>query len=393
MLDYGGEVPLGSPRPNSALPVEAASLYRVRLASPGSLAALALSAVLIVAACGGGASASPSASAPGSAEPSPTVAPASPSAAPLEGTLTVYSGRNENLVGPIIEQFEDATGVDVEVKYGDTAELAATILEEGDASPADVYFAQDAGALGAVAEEGRLAVLPTDLLNRVDPRFRSPDGEWVGVSGRVRVAAYDNRVYPEGEGLPASIKDFTDPEWRGKLGWAPTNGSLQAFVTAFRVVEGDDAARAWLEGVVANEPKVYEGNNPVVAAIATGEIEVGFVNHYYALQQAAEAGPGFPVANHFFSAGDPGALVNVAGAGVLTTSANPTAALAFVEFLLAEEAQTYFAEETFEYPLISGVEIDERLVPLDELEPPDIDLSDLSDLQGTLRLMSEVGIL
>jgi iron(III) transport system substrate-binding protein len=353
-----------------------------------AVAALALAVAL--AACGS--AAGPSASPSPSAEATPVASPASPTATPLDGVLVVYSGRSESLVGPVIERFETATGVDVRVKYGDTAELAATILEEGDASPADVYFAQDAGALGAVAAEGRLAGLPSSVLDRVDARFRSPEGTWVGVSGRVRVAAYDTRAIGDGV-LPASITAVPDPAWKGRLGWAPTNGSFQAFVTAFRVLEGDDAARAWLEGIVANEPKVYEGNNPVVAAIAAGEIEVGFVNHYYALQQAAEAGPAFPVANHFFAAGDPGALVNVAGAGVLTTSANPTAALAFLEFLLADETQAYFAGETFEYPLVSGVEIDERLVPLDELEPPDIDLSDLSDLEGTLRLLSEVGIL
>jgi len=357
---------------------------------PVALSAALSALAVIVAACGGSASPTPSPS------PSPassaSVAPASPPAAPLDGSLTVYSGRTETLVGPVIERFEAASGVDVQVKYGDTAELAATILEEGSASPADVYIAQDAGALGAVASEGILAGLPSNVLDRVDARFRSPAGTWVGVSGRARVAAYDARAIADGA-LPASITGFTDPAWKGRLGWAPTNGSFQAFVTALRVLDGEDAARAWLEGIVANEPKVYEGNNPVVAAIAAGEIEVGFVNHYYALQQAAEQGPRFPVENHFFAGGDPGALVNVAGAGILTTSANPAAALAFLEFLLNDETQAYFAHETFEYPLVPAIEIDDRLVPLAELEPPDIDLSDLADLQGTLRLLSEVGIL
>jgi iron(III) transport system substrate-binding protein len=353
---------------------------------PARLAA-ALAIVMAAASCGGGASPSPI---PSSAAPS--AAPATAEPAPLEGTLTVYSGRSESLVGPLVEQFEAATGVVLEVKYGDTAELAATILEEGDASPADVYFAQDAGALGAVAAEGRLAVLPSSVLDRVEARFRSPDGTWVGVSGRARVAAFDTRAVADPD-LPDSILAFTDPVWKGKLGWAPTNGSFQAFVTAMRVIDGDAAARAWLEGIKANEPKVYEGNDAIIAALAAGEIEIGFVNHYYALRQAAEQGPNFPVANHFFTGGDPGALVNVAGAGVLTTSANPTAALAFVEFLVGDEAQQYFATETYEYPLVAGIEADDRLVPLDEIESPDIDLSDLSDLQGTLDLLTEVGIL
>lgn len=351
-----------------------------RLAAP-------LAAVVLAAACGGGASPSPSPS-----PTTPSAAPASPEPAPIEGALTIYSGRSESLVGPLVEQFEAATGVDVQVKYGDTAELAATILEEGDASPADVYFAQDAGALGAVAAEGRLAALPSSVLDRVDARFRSRDGAWVGTSGRARVAAFDIRAVADPD-LPESILDFTESSWKGRLGWAPTNGSFQAFVTALRVLEGDDAARAWLEGITANEPKVYEGNDAIIAALAAGEIEVGFVNHYYALRQAAEQGPNFPVVNHFFTAGDPGALVNVAGAGVLTTSANPTAALAFIEFLVGDEAQSYFATETYEYPLVAGIEADDRLVPLADIESPDLDLSDLADLQGTLDLLTEVGIL
>jgi len=323
----------------------------------------------------------------------PTAPPASdPAAESPSGSLTIYSGRSESLVGPLLERFEAQSGVDVEVKYAGTSELAATILEEGDASPADVFFGQDAGALGALAAEGRLAELPEATLDRVDPRFRSPDGVWVGVSGRARVVAYDTRVYEEGE-LPTEIEAFTDPAWKGKIGWAPTNASFQAFVTAFRVLEGDDAARAWLEGVQANQPKVYEGNNAVLSAIAAGAIEVGFINHYYLMVALAEQGDTIPVRNHFLSGDDPGALVNVAGAGILTTAGNPIAARAFVDFLLTEESQEYFATETQEYPLVTGVAANAELPPLSEIDSPDIDLSDLSDLEGTLRLIQEAGVL
>jgi iron(III) transport system substrate-binding protein len=193
--------------------------------------------------------------------------------------------------------------------------------------------------------------------------------------------------------LPTTILDFTDPAWKGKIGWAPTNASFQAFVTAFRVLRGDDAARTWLEGIQANEPKPFEGNNAVLAAVAAGEVQVGFVNHYYLMGQLAEQGAEFPVRNYFLPDGDIGALVNVAGAGILTTSGNPAAAQAFVDFLLTEESQRYFAEETFEYPLVTGIPADPRLVPLSEIESPDVDLSDLADLEGTLRLIQEAGVL
>jgi iron(III) transport system substrate-binding protein len=328
-----------------------------------------------------------------SAAPTASAAPsAAPSASALTGTLTIYSGRSESLVGPLVDRFRSESGLDVQVKYASTSELAATILEEGDASPADVFFAQDGGALGALAAEGRLAALPDSTLELVDSRFRSPDGVWVGISGRARVVAYDTRVLSEDD-LPTTILDYTDPSWKGKIGWAPTNGSFQAFVTAFRVLRGDEAAKAWLEGIQANEPKVYEGNDAVLAAIAAGEVQVGFINHYYLMGQLAEQGEDFPVRNHFLPNGDVGALVNVAGAGILTTSGNAAAAQAFVDYLLTDESQAYFAEETYEYPLVSGIEADPRLVPLSDIAAPDVDLSDLADLEGTLRLIQEAGVL
>ena len=309
-----------------------------------------------------------------------------------ERSLVVYSGRNEELVGPIIERFEKESGIDVEVRYGDTAELAATILEEGANSPADVYLSQDAGALGAVADRGLLSPLSGEVLERVEERFRDPDGRWVGVSGRARVVAYNTEALGE-EDLPDSILSFTDPEWEGRLGWAPTNGSFQAFVTTLRLIEGEEAAREWLEGIEANEPREYENNLAILQGVASGEIEAGFVNHYYLFQRQEEEGGDVPANNYYFRNGDPGALVNVAGVGILGTSDDAPEAGEFLEFLLSEEAQQYFADETFEYPLVEGVPINEELVPLSEIQTPNIDLSNLDDLEGTLELLRETGVL
>jgi iron(III) transport system substrate-binding protein len=356
-----------------------------RPARASLLGPLLVIAAGLVVACGPAQTASPTpvASGPTSTEPA-----ASPSAA--SGSIVIYAGRSEELVGPLIERFETESGIDVEVNYASTSELAATILEEGDASPADVFFSQDAGALGALAAEGRLAALSGASLDLVDPAFASPEGLWVGVSGRARVAAYNTEALTAAE-MPDSILDFTDPSWKGRLGWAPSNASLQSFVTALRVLEGEDAARSWLEGIQANEPKVYEGNGQALEGVASGEVHVAFINHYYLLEALSDGE--IPVANHFFPGGDPGSLINVAGAGILTTSKNPGAAQAFIDFLLSEESQAYFAEETYEYPLVAGIAADDRLTPLDEIASPDIDLSDLADLQGTVELMQEVGIL
>ena len=193
--------------------------------------------------------------------------------------------------------------------------------------------------------------------------------------------------------LPESVEALTDPAWNGRIGWAPTNASFQTFVTAFRLLKGDDAAKAWLEAMAANGTVAFDGNADVVLAVAGGEIDAGLVNHYYRYEISAEQGEEIPVQNHFFSGGDVGSLVNIAGVGILATAANTVQADAFLKFLLSAPAQTYFAEETFEYPLVAGVDPAVELVPLDEIESPDLDLNDLDDLEGTVALLTEVGLI
>ncbi len=309
------------------------------------------------------------------------------------GDFTLYSGRNETLVGPLIEAYGAATGASVETRFGGTGELAATLLEEGENSPASAFLAQDAGALGLLADEGRFQQLPDELLAMVDSRFRDPEGRWVGVTGRARVLAYNTEALAA-EDLPASVKDLTDPAWAGRIGWAPENASFQSFITAFRLLEGDDVVRTWLEEMIANETVSFgDSNTSIVQAIGAGEIDAGLVNHYYVYVVGREAGGDFPVANHFFAAGDPGSLINIAGIGLLEGAENSEAPLAFIEYLLSPEGQDYFATETFEYPLAEGGTAPDDLVPLDEVGHPDIDLGDLADLRGTLDLLAEVGLL
>jgi iron(III) transport system substrate-binding protein len=308
------------------------------------------------------------------------------------GTLTVYSGREEEIVEPLFELFEEETGIDVQVRFGDSAELAATIAEEGDSSPADVFFAQDPGSLGAIEQAGLLTELPDEVLERVDERFRDPDGHWVGTSGRARVMVYNTENVPEGD-LPESVFDLADPEWEGRIGLPPTNASFQAFVTAMRLTEGDEATREWLEAIKANDPELYESNTPTVEAAGRGEIDVGLVNHYYLYIVKAEQ-PDAPIANHYLTAGDPGALVSVAGVAVLDGAEHADEAQQFVDFLLSEEGQRFYAEEAeeAEYPLIEGVEPREGLPPLEELQGPDIALDELGpELERTLELLNEVG--
>jgi iron(III) transport system substrate-binding protein len=308
-----------------------------------------------------------------------------------EGALTVYSGRSEELVGDVLARFQETTGIELDVRYGDTAELAAQIINEGDRTPADVYFGQDAGALGALQAEGRFATLPDEVVDLVEPAFASTTGEWVGVTGRVRVLAYNTDTLSEDE-VPDSVLDLTDPAWAGRVSWAPTNGSFQAFVTALRVTEGEDVARDWLEGMLANDVQVFENNASQVEAVGRGEVDVALVNHYYLFRFTAED-PDFPVANKYLP-GDIGGLVNVAGVGILEATDQPDAAEQFVRYLLSDEVQDHFGTETNEkeFPAVQGIEAD-GLPTIEELDPPAIDLSDLEDLQGTLTLLQETGAL
>ncbi len=306
------------------------------------------------------------------------------------GSLVVYSGRSESLVGPIIEQFAEATGIDVQVKYGSTFEVAATLLEEGPNSPADVFFAQDPGGLGAVSE--LLSSLPGDVVLKVPEWARSPDGSWVGISGRARVIVYSTELVGEDE-LPTSVKDLTDPKWKGRIGWPPTNASFRTMVTAMRLMWGEDETRQWLLDMQANEPGVFPKNTPIVAAAGAGEVSVGLVNHYYLHRFIQEEGDDFAARNLFLKSGGPDSLVMVAGAGILNTSENRDNSEAFMRFMLSKVAQQYFAGQTFEYPLVEGVKTHRLLPPIDTLNGPDIDLSELSDLPGTDAMLRETGVI
>lgn len=317
-----------------------------------------------------------------------------PALADDEEVLTIYSGRNESLIGPLLDQFSEDTGIAAEVLYGGTSAVANQILTEGDNSPADVFIAQDGGALGALAAADMLTELPEELLALVvDPAFISPDGHWVGLSGRARVLVYSPESLEDAElELPESILDLTGEEWTGIVGWAPTNASFVSNVTAMRVLLGDEATAEWLAAMIDNGVQSYPKNTPIVQAVIDGEIVAGLVNHYYLFRFLAED-PEISASLHFFPDGDPGALINIAGAAILASSDQPELALQFVEYMLSEAAQEYFATTTYEYPLVESVEPSVDVPPLAEIESPEIDLSDLDDLQGTLEMIEDSGAL
>ena len=304
--------------------------------------------------------------------------------------MTIYSGRTQNLIGPLLEQFNKETGIAIDVKYGDSAELALLLDEEGERTPADIFLSQSPGATGFLAGKGRLAQLDAAVLDKVDQRFRNADGRWVGISGRQRVLVYNSEQVAEAD-LPDSVLELTDERFAGKVAVAPSNGSFQDFVTAMRQLEGEETTATWLKELAANEPRTYANNNAIVEAVSRGEVEMGLVNHYYNHRFAKES-PGTPSRNHSFAGDDVGALVIPSTASVLAGTDKTEQATRFLQFLLTEESQRYFSDQTFEYPLVAGVPAAEGLPPLASLRSPDYDVDALGGgLERTVELIRSSG--
>lgn len=307
--------------------------------------------------------------------------------------LTLYSGRGETLVAPVIESFTEQTGIDVRVRYGGTAELTILLQEEGERSPADLFWAQDVAALGTI--KPMFAQLPEDTLDRVQSVYRDGDGRWIGISGRSRLVAYSPERVTEDE-LPATMADLTDARFNGRLAMAPTNGSFIAHVAALRVAEGDEFTLEWLQGLAANDPVMVRNNTAGYQAIADGEADFMLTNNYY-LGRFLANDPDFPVAQALFDSGDLGNLMMTAGIGVLETSDHKEAAVAFIDFLLADVAQQYFTGNVHEFP-VSGAGIVSRAgmgVSYAEAAEaaPEFDLNQIVDMEGTLDLIREAGLI
>jgi len=308
-------------------------------------------------------------------------------------TLTLYSGRGESMVEPIVAKFEEQTGIEVKVRYGGTSQLAVLLQEEGTRTPADLFWGQDAGAMGALGNAGLLSPLPRDIYQDLPGIYTSETGLWVAASGRARVFVY-SPLRVDADTLPASVFDLTDEQYRDRVGWAPNNGSFQSFVTAMRVQHGDDMTLEWLKGMVANGAQAFRNNSTQVQAVADGQIDFGIVNNYY-LPRFIENDSDFPVAQEFFAAGDIGNMVNVAGIGIIKGSEQSDKATAFIRFLLSPEIQQYFTATVYEYPVTGSVEQNPELETFERLleVAPQIKLDDLEDLEGTLRLLRQANLI
>jgi iron(III) transport system substrate-binding protein len=309
-------------------------------------------------------------------------------------SLTIYSGRDEALVKPIMERFTRVTGIELKVRYASSVSLATALVEEGSNSPADVFWATEPGTLGLVAGRGLLRRLPQRTVGKVPSRFSARSRRWVGTSARSRVLVYNTGALRVRD-LPTSVWQLTNPRWKGKIGLAPTNGSFQAFVGATIHLHGEARVRNWLRSLKENDVKFYPNNTTTVQAVGRGDVQVGLVNHYYLYNVLADT-PNVPVKNHWFRPGDPGALVLAAGVGIVSASERYGAAQRFVEFLHSKWAQRFIARGpgAAEYPLIKGVARRPGLPPLTRIKGPKYSLGRLAaDLQPAIRLLLEQGFI
>lgn len=304
--------------------------------------------------------------------------------------LTVYSGRSEEFIAPFFAQWESESGIKLNIRYGDSAELAAQILEEGSNSPADLFLSQDAGSLGAVAQAGLFTELSDEVASAIPAKYVAANRNWVGVTGRARVFAYAPDRVKE---LPKSFADLTQSPYKNQLGIAPTNASFQAFLTALINAKGKEFAKTWLQGLQANGVKIYPKNSAIVEAIDKGEISIGLVNHYYVWEVSQSLGRPINVKVDFFVPGDLGNLTNVSGAGVLISSKKYQAAQDLINFLTSEPTQQKFVTDTHEYSLIEGAKGPADVPALDQIGSPTVDLKSLTDIKTTQDLLVEVGLL
>ncbi|KRC52724.1 MULTISPECIES: iron ABC transporter substrate-binding protein [unclassified Nocardioides] len=309
-----------------------------------------------------------------------------------EPKLVIYNAQHEQLLKELAPEFTKETGIEVELRNGKDLELSNQLVQEGKASPADVFLTENSPAMSQVEAAGLFSKLPSDILDVIPAQYRPRSGLWTGFVARSTTLVYNTDQVEESD-LPASILDLAKPEWKGRISFSPTGADFQAIVAGMLDLEGEQTTKAWLEGIKANG-KVYDGNNLVLEAVNSGEVEVGIVYHYYWERDHKESGD---VSDHssqyYFGNQDPGAFVSVSGAGVLASSDMKTEAEKFVEFLVNEKGQQVLADSyALEYPLNPAVQLEGVAKPFDELQPPDVNVSDL-DAKKVVDLMTEVGFL
>jgi len=307
-------------------------------------------------------------------------------------SLVVYNAQHEELIDEVAKAFTKKTGIQVELRNGSDLELANQLVEEGDASPADVFLTENSPAMTLVDGKQMFAQLPSTTLDRIPDQYRPDDGEWTGFAARSTVLVYNTDQLGEDE-LPTSLMDLAKPAWKDRISFSPTGADFQAIVSAVLATQGEQATKDWLSGLKANGA-VYDGNNVVLESVNSGEVPAGVIYHYYWYRDQEESGENSDSSRlHFFEKSDPGAFISVSGAGVLKSTDDAADARKFVDYLTSKEGQQVIAESyALEYTLNPLVALDRDVKPLSELQPPTVDVSDLNGPK-VVSLMQGAGFL
>jgi iron(III) transport system substrate-binding protein len=341
--------------------------------------ALAATAALGLAACGSGTS---------------TTAPSSSAAAEgkVSGEITVYNAQHESLTKEWVDAFTAETGVKVTLRQGSDTEMSNQIIQEGAASPADVFLTENSPAMAQIENAGLFAEVDKATVDQVPADFRPSTNKWTGIAARSTVLVYDKAKLTEAQ-LPKSMLDLANPEWKGKWAASPSGADFQAIVASLLELKGEAATEAWLKGMKDNF-KAYKGNSTAMKAVNAGEVDAALIYHYYYYGDQAKTGENSnKVTPYYFKNQDPGAFVSVSGGGVLNSSKNAAAAQAFVKFITGKKGQEILQKGTsFEYAIASGVPANEKLVPLTELQAPVVDPAKLNSAKVT-ELMTKAGLL
>jgi iron(III) transport system substrate-binding protein len=308
------------------------------------------------------------------------------------GSVTLYNAQHEDLVKAMVDGFTKETGIKVNIRQGKDFELANQIVQEGAASPADVFLTENSPAMSLVDGKGLFSKVDDAAAAQVPAQFVPSSRNWVGFAARSTVLVYNAKAVASAQ-LPGSLMDLAQPQWKDKVAIAPAGADFQAIVSAVLDVKGEAAARQWLSGLKANA-KIYSGNGAILKAVNAGEVQTGVIYHYYWYKDRAESGANSANTElKFFGGKDPGGFLSVSGAGVVKAGKNQAQAQQLVRYLTAKSGQQILADSTaLEYAIGKDVTPNPKLKPLGELDPPAVDVAKLNG-PLVVEMMQSAGLI
>ena len=306
--------------------------------------------------------------------------------------IVVYNAQHENLVQSWVDGFTKETGITVTLRNGGDSELGNQLVQEGSASPADVFLTENSPSMVLVDNAKLFAPLDADTLKQVPAEFRPAHGRWIGIAARSTVFVYNPQKLNETQ-LPASLMDLAKPEWKGRWAASPSGADFQAIVSAMLALKGEQATLDWLKAMKTNFV-AYKGNSTVMKAVNAGQIDGGVIYHYYRFVDQSKTGENSKNTQlYYFKHQDPGAFVSLSGGGVLASSKHKAQAQAFIKYITGKEGQESLrTNNAFEYAVGVNAASNPKLVPLKDLDAPKVEPSTLNS-KKVIELMTQAGLL